>query len=56
MKIVLTGAGGYGQTYLKTLDDLGMFGSLVGIADPFAAGSSYYPRFAEAGVPVYDTL
>ena len=56
MKIVLAGAGGYGQTYLKSLETLGLFGSLCGVADPFASGSSYYGRIRECGVPVYDTL
>jgi len=56
MKIVLVGAGGYGQTYLRSLDELNIFGNLCGVADPYASGSSYYNRFKEAGIPVYDTL
>ena len=56
MNIVLAGAGGYGQTYLRSMETLGLFGHLCGVADPYASGSSYYGLIKERGIPVYDTL
>lgn len=57
MKLVLVGAGGYGETYLRLMDEtLGLWSSLHAVVDPFVRQSSYYDRLVQEGIPLYDTL
>lgn len=53
---VLVGAGGWGETHLALLESLGKWDELVAIVDPYVRKSAYWPRIAESGIPLYDTL
>lgn len=57
MKIVLVGASGYAESYLRAMDELvGCWDELCAVVDPFVSASAYYARFIRENIPVYDTL
>jgi len=57
LKVVLAGAGGYGETYVEALlgGDLSEYFNLAAIADPYAQNSRLYARFKDT-VPLYGRL
>jgi len=57
MKIVLIGAGGYGQVYLNTIiNELKIAGNLAAVVDPFAKNSRYYNYLTENKIPIFNAL
>lgn len=56
MNIVLVGAAGYGESYLRWMDRLGLFGRLCAVVDPGAQHSGYHQRLLQENIPIYDSL
>lgn len=58
LKIVLSGIGGYGGTYVHRLLDQPQPDAfaLVGVVDPYASASPRYGDLVAAGIPVYPSL
>ena len=57
MKIVLVGAGGYGVTYFRLMENVvHCLDELCAVVDPYAKQSPSYPRFLELNIPIYETL
>lgn len=57
IRIVLIGAGGYGDTYVRALlDDRKREGyTLAGVVDPYVKSAPGYEKLCAAGIPFYDT-
>lgn len=57
IRIVLIGAGGYGDTYVRALlDDRKREGyTLAGVVDPYVKNAPGFEKLSAVGVPFYDT-
>lgn len=53
---VLVGVGGWGETYVTLLRQLGKWNEVVAIVDPYARRSNAWPAIEASGIPLYDTL
>lgn len=58
MQIVLVGIGGYGNTYLTKLLDVGdqLNAKIVGVVDPYPEKSEHYKRIINQHIPVFSSL